>query len=181
MKKILVVIFVCLFTLSICFAQVSSDKAAKKTAERCLKLSENYLLGGDVKSAISQAELGLSYDDTISDIYYIKAAAEKMNGKTVREVMELSQKAFDLNNGVGYNEKGNRILYADLLSDTGRWLESLEVLDKDPFVFSADAEAIRIKNYYRIGTDEYLAKARSKINSARRIYKGDIRFISLFY
>jgi len=181
MKK---VFFVLIFSVSaaLSFAQTTSLKtASRRTAERCLKLSENYLLSGEVESALSQVELGLSYDDSISDLFYIKAVCQKNLGKAVKDVLEFSELAKEKNNWIGYNEKGNRILLADLLSDTGRLEEALDELDRAPFVFSADAEAIRIKTYYRAGTDESVKKARDKINIARRIYKGDLRFISLFY
>lgn len=181
MKKFLVLIFL-LGLVSVFYAQGFTPKvAARKTAERCLKLAENYLLADDVSSALSQAELGISYDDGISDLYYIKAVALKKSGRTNREVLQFSSKAKEIDNWIGYNQNGNRILLADLLSDTGKWVEALEELDRAPFVFSADAESVRIKTYYRIGTDEYVSKAREKINSARRIYKGELRFIDLFY
>ncbi len=179
--KIKIVFFVLFFT-SVCFAQsVSYQSASRRTAERCLKLSENYLLAGDTEAALNQAELALSYDDSISDLYYIKAVCLKNKGESVRRVMELSEAAKEKNTWIGYNEKGNRILLADLLSDTGSYDEALAELDHTPFVFSADAEAIRVKTYYRQGTDESLLRAREKINSARRIYKGDLRFVNLFY
>lgn len=175
-------IFLILISFSGLFAQsVSSKNASRRTAERCLKLSENYLLAQDWQSAFSQAEMGLTYDDSISDLYYIEAVCAKETGKPVKDVLTLSEVARSKNNWIGYNEKGNRILLADLFSDTGNLEEALEELDRTPFVFSSDAEAVRIKTYYRLGTDEYVTKAREKINSARRIYKGDIRFINLFY
>lgn len=180
MKKVLF-IFLLITSYSLFAQSVSNSLAGKKTAERCLKLSENYLFQGDTESALSQCELGLSYDDSISDLFYVKAVCKKNMGAPVREVLELSAEADRKDKWAGHNEKGNRVLYADLLSDTGRLEEALQVLDRSPFVFSADAEAIRIKTYYRLGTDEYVDKARGKINSARRIYKGDIRFINLFY
>lgn len=181
MKKLfsLSVLFV---AASLLFGQtVSAKNASRKTAERCLKLAENYLLSGDYSSAYSQAEMGLTYDDSISDFYYVKAVCEKNLGGTVRNVLDLSLAAREKNLWLGYNEKGNRILLADLLSDTGRLDEALEELDRAPFVFSADAEAVRVKTYYRFNSEDYTKKARDKINSARRIYKGDIRFLNLFY
>ncbi|MCF0242785.1 MAG: hypothetical protein HUK25_09110 [Treponema sp.] len=180
MKKVFFILVT--LNLGICFAQkVTSSQAGKKTAERCLKLAENYLRQGDMNSAFSQAELGLGYDDSISDLYYVKALCRQNMGATVQEVLELSETANDKNSWSGLNEKGNRILLADLLSDTGKYEKALDILDREPFVFSSDAEAVRIKSYYRIGTPDALEKARAKISTARRIYKGDVRFISLFY
>ncbi len=182
MKKVFFVLIFSTVLTVLCSAQGVSVKAAsRRTAERCLKLAENYLLSGDSDAALSQAELGLSYDDSISDLFYIKAVCLKELGNPVNQVLAFSKQAKDKNNWIGYNEKGNRILLSDLLSDTGSLDEALEELDRAPFVFSADAEAVRIKTYYRTGTEDAVSKARDKINSARRIYKGDIRFIQLFY
>ena len=49
------------------------------------------------------------------------------------------------------------------------------------FIYSADAEFIRIKNYYRIGTEDSIEQARLKINAARRIYPNDVRFPNIFF
>ena len=75
MKKFAVIF---LLSLGISFslaAQSSAGAANKNTALRCLKLAENCLVADDWQNALNQAELGLSYDDSISDLYYIKAAA----------------------------------------------------------------------------------------------------------
>ena len=180
MKKVFLCALISL--CGICFAQSVSQKAAsRRTAERCLKLSENYFLAGDIDSALYQAELGLTYDDSVSDLYYMKAVCRNKLGAAVREVLEISETAREKKNWIGYNEKGNRILLSDLLSDTGKYEEALNELDRTPFVFSADAEAVRIKTYYSEGSESSLPKARDKVNSARRIYKGDERFLNLFF
>lgn len=180
MKKVLVLILS--MSVGVCFAQSrSTSQASRKTAERCLKLAENYLLNEDYTSAVSQAELGLAYDDSISDFYYIIASGKKIGGEKTAAVISYVRTAYEKNNWVGYNEKGNRILLADLLSDTGNYESSLGILDEKPFIYSSDAEAIRIKTLYRMDTEESLILAREKINSARRIYKDDFRFHQLFY
>ncbi|MCQ2597014.1 MAG: hypothetical protein MJ181_04125 [Treponema sp.] len=182
MKKVLCLLLLCFSVQVLSFAQnVSYAAAARRTAERCLKLSETYFLSRDYTSAFNQAEMGLNYDDSVSDLYYLKAVSRKKLGATVKEVISLAKTASEKGNWIGYNEKGNRVLLADLLSDTGSYSEALDELDRTPFVFSADAEVIRIKTYYREGSDDSISKAREKINSARRIYKGDQRFLNLFY
>ena len=84
MKKnrwIVTLIFFVLSGLSFsAFAQTGTSGGAasaanRKTAQRCLSLSENFMLNGDWQNALSQAELGLSYDSGISDLLYVKAAA----------------------------------------------------------------------------------------------------------
>ena len=178
-KSIFAVIFsVFLFSLS---AQNSYQVANKNTAVRCLKLAENCLMSRDWNNALKQAELGLSYDDSISDLIYVKAAAlMNMNSKKA-DVLGQINKAFELDNWVNNKKNGARILYADLLSDTGKYEDSMNLLDSQPFIFSADAEFIRIKNLYRMGTSQSIENARLKLNSAIRIYPSDSRFANLFF
>ena len=181
MKKILN--FICILFLSSCFlfAQNSVSEANRNTAIRCLKLAETCLMGDDWNNALKQAELGLSYDSDISDLIYVKAAAQIHLGKTKAEVLNTIKEAFEKDQWVEYTKNGARILYADLLSDLGCYEESLDVLQKDSFLLSADSEFIRIKNYYRMGTPSSLSDARLKVNTSRRIYPNDRRFPNIFF
>lgn len=180
MKKLIISIFVLIISCSV-FAQNSAGSANHNTALRCLKLAENALVSGDWDSALRQAELGLAYDETVSDLIYVKAAARSNLGYSRSELLPVISKAFQMNSWVGYSQNGARILYADLLSDTGDYEGSLSLLNSDPFILSADAEYIRIKNYYRMGTAEALENARSKVNTARRVYPQDSRFPKIFF
>ena len=180
MKKLAVFLLIIGFSFRLT-AQNSAASANKNTALRCLKLAENCLVGGDWQNALNQAELGLSYDDSISDLYYIKAAASMNLGSTKADALRLISSAFERSNWAGYTKNGARIFIADLLSDTGLYEESLSALDSEPFIYSADAEFIRIKNYYRIGTEESLATARQRLNSDRRVYPTDQRFPGIFF
>ncbi len=163
------------------FAQSSASSANRNTALRCLKLAENCLLARDWSNALRQADLGLTYDDSISDLIYVKAAAQINQGKTKAYVLDLVSQSFDKNNWVAYNKNGARILYADLLSDTGFYSRSMSILDSTPLIYSADAEFIRIKNLYRMGDEESVNNARLKLNTARRVYPDDIRFPKIFF
>ena len=164
------------------FAQNASLAAAnRKTAVRFLKLAEDYLTQRIWSSALAQAQMGLAYDDTVADLWYIQAASLINLGKSRAEVLPLVAKALTEGEWVDYNRDGARILYADLLCDTGSYEQALGVLDALPFIYSADAEYIRIKSYYRMKTDDAVEKARSKVNSARKIYPKDMRFPRLFF
>ncbi|MDD5929633.1 MAG: hypothetical protein PUC37_07505 [Spirochaetales bacterium] len=178
--KVTLFLIISFFSYS-AFSQNSAATANKNTALRCLKNAENCLYAGDYKNALNQAALGLSYDDSISDLLYVQAAAMINSEFKIFEVLPIIENAFKKNNWSGYSKTGARILYADLLSDTGKYYESLKVLDDDEALFSADAEFIRIKNYYRIGTEETLNSARQRINSARRVYPADERFPNIFF
>lgn len=180
MKKSLLSVIIIFFLFSLS-AQNSYQAANKNTAVRCLKLAENCLMSGDWNNALKQAELGISYDDSISDLMYVKAAAlMNMNFKKADVLVQIKS-AFELDNWVSNKKNGARILYADLLSDIGKYEDSMNLLDSQPFIFSADAEFIRIKNLYRMGTSQSVESARLKLNSAIRIYPSDSRFANLFF
>lgn len=169
------------FPLCLCAAPVSVSAAGRKTAVRCLKLAEQYLTANDFENAVSQADIGLSYDDTVADLWYVKAAARSRLGAARAEVLPLVVTALTEGEWVDYNRDGARILYADVLCDTGEPERAVSVLDAEPFIFSADAEFIRTKAYYRMRTAEGIERARSRVNAARKIYTADMRFPRLFF
>lgn len=181
MKKYAIVVLLSFGFLFSAVAQNSAATANKNTALRCLKLAESCLVGKDWQNALNQAELGLSYDNSISDLYYIKAAAELNLGGTKADAIRTLSSAFERSSWAGYTKNGARVFLADLLSDTGLYEESISVLDSEPFIYSADAEFIRIKNYYRMGTTESLNTARLRLNSDRRVYPSDSRFPEIFF
>lgn len=181
-KKIFLSLFVLLSARFFLFAVSSSLSAAnRRTAVRCLKLSESFLSSDDYENALAQAELGLAYDEDVSDLWYVKAAAKSGLGASRAELIPLVSHALTEGEWVDYNRDGARILYADLLCDTGNYDQAVGILDAEPFIYSSDAEFIRAKSYYRIRTAESVEKARNKINSARKIYPSDKRFPKLFF
>lgn len=184
MKKFRFVLAVNIFLLLPFFLGAQNSKLAeinRKTAERCLKIAESLILSDDWNGALSQAETGLSYDNAVSDLYYVKAMAQSKLGSTKAEILSSIKLAFDSNTWINYNKNGARILYADLLCDTGFYEESLGVLNDEGFIYSADAEFIRIKDLYRLATADSIEQARDKINSTRKIYSSDSRFPELFF
>ncbi len=182
MKKFIALLFVTfVLACSFVFSQNSGTSANRNTALRCLKLAENCLIGDDWENALKQANLGLSYDENISDLIYVKAVAESKSGKTKADILKLVNLAFEKNDWVGYSKSGARIILADLLCDTGNYDASLNVLDSDPLLYNADAEYIRIKNYYRMSSEQSINNARLRLNSTRRIYPADSRFPEIFF
>lgn len=172
-----------LFTLAFLSAVSASsvDTVNRRTAVRCLKLAESYLSSNDYGNALSQAELGLSYDESVADLWYIKAAAKSGLMEPKAEILPLVMKAMTEGGWVDYNRDGARILYADLLCDMGNYDQAVAILDSKPFIYSSDAEFIRIKAYYCMRTADSIVKARDKINSARKIYPLDMRFPHVFF
>ena len=129
---------------SVCvFSQSYANKANRKTAERCLKIAESCLISNDYVNAKKQVELGLTYDDSISDFYYIKAAVQLHDSKPKADVITTIRTAFSKDNWISYSLNGARILLADLLCETKLYEESMGILDQEPYIYSADAEIIR--------------------------------------
>lgn len=175
---------ICVFFISSFFMfsqSFSVDSVNRRTAVRCLKLAESYLSSGDFGNALAQSELGLNYDDSVADLWYVKAAAKSGLGESKADVLPLVMKSITEGEWVDYNRDGARVLYADLLCDTGNYVQAIAILDSKPFVYSADAEFIRVKSYYCMRTEESIIKARDKVNSARKIYPSDVRFPHIFF
>lgn len=184
LKKSFCAVFFCLsFFCSNClYAQgLSAGEANRKTALRYLKVAEQYAASKNWNAADSSAELGLAFDDSISDLWYMRSVAKSAQNAPRYQIFPLIEKALDCELWVDYNKETARILYADILCSTRKFEQALEVLDGENFLYSADAEFIRSKIFYNLGTETFLEKARNKIDSARRIYPDDLRFPKLFF
>lgn len=181
MKKIFSVFLIILLNFNIFSQNISAFDANRKTAIRCLKLAEIYLSSNDFGNALAQVETALSYDETISDLLYLEALCKLSLGEKKAEVLKIITKAFTNGQWIDYNKNNARILYADLLCDTGKYDSALNILNTEPFLYSADSEFIRSKCLYNLKTEETLTQAREKIDSARKIYPKDLRFPTLFF
>ena len=173
----------CLAFLSQGFAasSKSAKKAARKSAARCLESATESCSAGRWQAAEVQARMGLSYDETLSDLWYILAVCAQGAGESKAQSISLLEKAFLFSQWTKYNRDNARLLYAQLLCETGRAQEALTVLDERPRIRQADAEFIRAKSYYRLNTDEGISQARRKINDAKKSYPNDGRFALVFF
>lgn len=175
------------FILSLSFIAFSLDLndnanlANRRTALRCLSNATNYVSEKNYDAALNQANLGIAYDDSISDLWYIVATSSYALGKTKAEIISFLNRSLDLSNWVNYNRDNARLMAADILSETGQLNRALELLDSVPPIYSSDAEFIRVKTYYRLADAASISKARNKIDGARKIYPSDLRFPLVFY
>lgn len=158
-----------------------AQSANYRTALRCLELSKQFLFRSEWTNAASQAELGCAYNDSISDLWYVAAESKYQSGAIPATVLPLIAKAIEKNNWVDANQSNARLLYAKLLCDIGNCTSALEQLDKEPVLYSAEAEYIRILSYYRLGTEESVATAREKVSAAVRLFPEDNRFPLVFF
>lgn len=160
------------------FCSVAFAEQSQKTALRYMNNARSALESHEWRAAESYAQMGLSYDERISDLWYFKAVAESALGETRASVLESSSQAVTLNNWFDYNKDNARILYADALCDSHEEKEALELLSNVPALTSADAEYIRAKCYYHLAD---LKNARAKIDEASKFYPSDARFPLLFF
>lgn len=164
-------------------ASKSAMMTARKNATRCLKVAKNYLTTGEVSRAQNYAQLGLGYDDSICDLWYILAKTRLLLGGERGKVLPLIQRAMAgvRKDWVDYNYDGARVLYAQLLCDTDSEQKAIDVLNTDPIISSADSEYIRTKSLYKEFSKNSVEAARDKVNVARKVYPQDERFPSLFF
>ena len=169
--------------LSFSFAQGANSAltANRRTAVRYLQLAKQFASEKLWSEADSNAKMGLAYDDKIADLWYLRAVSRMNLGEKKSRVLPLVVTALTEAEWVDYNRDGARILYADILCTTRQFEQALAVLDSEPFIYSADAEYLRAKACYCLGDAENIDKARSRIDSARRVYPSDSRFAELFY
>ena len=163
------------FVAASAFCQTSSsaDEANRRTALLCLEQSRDSIMDFDWVSAFDEANLGLSYDSAISDLWYIKAVAAVELNTPKAEVISMLASALNTNEWIQYERDAARVLYADLLSDTCRSSFALQILDEEPVIMSADADYIRAKSYYHLNNR---IKARNIISNAKNLYAHDGRF-----
>ena len=178
-KQFFCILFCSVFELCLVFPQnLSSSAANRKTAVRYLKVAEQYLASKNWTEAASNAQLGLAYDDSISDLWYISSLSKKSLNEPLYKIIPSVKKSLDCADWVDYNKDSARVFYADLLSSTRQAEKAIDILDAEPFIYSADAEYIRSKSYYMLND---FAQARNRIDAARRIYPDDMRFAELFF
>ncbi|MBD5441343.1 MAG: hypothetical protein HDR33_10135 [Treponema sp.] len=159
----------------------SAQGASRRTALRYLKLAKSSALSADWEKCAAFAKSGNEYDDSVADLWYLMALGKYNCGTSRKDVLPLLEKSLSGAEWVDYNKSGARIFLADLLCAMGKPSAALEILDEAPFIYSADAECVRVKSYYTIGDAENVARAREKVNVSRRIYPNDPRFAHLFF
>ena len=173
--------FLCVGSQGFAANSKSAKRAARKSATRCLETATENCAAGNWRAAEAQAKMGLAYDETLSDLWYILAVCSQGSGESKAQAISLLEKAFQNSQWTKYNRDNARLLYAELLCETSRAEEALKVLDSRPRLRLADADFIRAKSYYRLKTTEGTLQARRKIDDAKKSYPNDERFALVFF
>nr|MCR4790671.1 hypothetical protein [Treponemataceae bacterium] len=159
------------------FAQtfIDAEIAQRQTALRCANTARNYLLEENYGSALIQAEIGLSYDKQLSDLWYIKAVCASKNERSRYETLECAKNAYEYNDWNIFDPTQGLIIYADILIDTNNPEYAYQLLESK---FSKEIEYLKAKACYFLGD---IAKARSLLSSAYRVFSEEARFPYLFF
>lgn len=184
-KKKLSIVFFLFFLINFHFSidlfsyDLSSSKNAnRQTALRCAEVAKSFLMEENYSQAIIQVELGLAYDENISDLWYIKSLCSKYKKDPQSFVLDFAKKAYDCNDWTYFSENLGIILYAESLIYTGNNEKAYELLDEKKDIYSSDSEYLRALSCYRLGD---VTKARNIITSGVNVFPEDIRFPELFY
>ena len=156
----------------------SAEIANRQTAIRCAEVAKSFFMQEDYEFAFSQAELGLAYDDKISDLWYVKAMCVKNQNKPKAQVLEFAKKSFENSDWTCFAEDLGIVLYAEVLIQTGDFEKAYGVLENRKDIYSRDAEYLRALSSYLLGD---VVKARNIIASAVNVFPEDVRFPKLFY
>ena len=123
MKRKHVVFILCLFFLCVLqgFADVGSyvgntytDTSNYYTALRCLRLSMDYMQDSQWDNVISQTQLGISYSEEISDLWYLLARGMYQKGEPIYKVLDVLSVGIEKNRWLDYNRDSAYILYQEI-------------------------------------------------------------------
>lgn len=163
-------------------AQSSTNSSiGEQTAKRSLPLALEMLEKKEYKTALDLSTRALVFDNLISDLWYVKAAAILGEEKNVREALDSVKTGIELNNFISFTKEKARLLYASLLSRIGRSGEALLVLNQAPALSSLEADIIKIVCYYKSKSAAGIKEARKEVNKARKLYPEDPRIPYLFF
>lgn len=149
-----------------------------RTAQRCLELAKNALINFNYDEAYYLVLTGLDYDNTIPDLWYLKALLLSYQDGKRYEIIEAVETSLQGGQWLYYTPEAARILTAQVLVKTGSPKKALEILDAKPLVITSDAEYIRADACYKISE---VQKAREIISRARKSFPKDTRFPLLFF
>ena len=126
-------VLVCAFLCMAAFSQAETNSAMganRRTAIRYVQLAKQYAARKQWDEADAQARLGLAYDDSIADLWYIRAVSRFHAGTEPKAaILPLVVTALTEAEWVDYNRDSARIFYEDLLSDMLQFDASISALN----------------------------------------------------
>ena len=172
MKKIL-----CIFLFFISLFSINAQDAYRRTAIRYLQLSKDSLSDFSWTNAYELADIGIAYDTSLSDLWYVQALAYISLGKKPFEIIPLVQTSLSNGNWIDYNSNAARVLLASLYVEIGEYSDALSLVDERPILMTQEAERIRAEAYYGLGDFD---NARKIISVAINTYPNGTGWTSVF-
>ena len=159
------------------FAFSQTPAPYTETAVRCIDIAKNLLANEEYEASYSRAALGLTYDNTVADLYYIQALGMSQRGLPPYKIEPLLKSALQ-NKWYEYNKDAARLLLASLYTKTARAAEALSLLNERPLLSGKDALYIRANALYLLGN---IGDARKTVRQGALQFPEDPRFALLFF
>ena len=159
------------------FAFSQTPAPYTETAVRCIDIAKNLLANEEYEASFSRAALGLTYDNTVADLYYIQALGMSQRLFPPYKIEPLLKSALQ-NKWYEYNKDAARLLLASLYTKTARAAEALSLLNERPLLSGKDALYIRANALYLLGN---IGDARKTIRQGALRFPEDPRFALLFF
>ena len=159
------------------FAFSQTPAPYTETAVRCIDIAKNLLANEEYEASFSRAALGLTYDNTVADLYYIQALGMSQRLFPPYKIEPLLKSALQ-NKWYEYNKDAARLLLASLYTKTTRAAEALSLLNERPLLSGKDALYIRANSLYLLGN---IGDARKTVRQGALQFPEDPRFALLFF
>ena len=159
------------------FAFSQTPAPYTETAVRCIDIAKNLLANEEYEASFSRAALGLTYDNTVADLYYIQALGMSQRLFPPYKIEPLLKSALQ-NKWYEYNKDAARLLLASLYTKTARAAEALSLLNERPLLSGKDALYIRANSLYLLGN---IGDARKTVRQGALQFPEDPRFALLFF
>ena len=159
------------------FAFSQTPAPYTETAVRCIDIAKNLLANEEYEASYSRAALGLTYDNTVADLYYIQALGMSQRLFPPYKIEPLLKSALQ-NKWYEYNKDAARLLLASLYTKTARVAEALSLLNERPLLSGKDALYIRANALYLLGN---IGDARKTVRQGALQFPEDPRFALLFF
>jgi len=159
------------------FAFSQTPAPYTETAVRCIDIAKNLLANEEYEASYSRAALGLTYDNTVADLYYIQALGMSQRLFPPYKIEPLLKSALQ-NKWYEYNKDAARLLLASLYTKTARAAEALSLLNERPLLLGRDALYIRANALYLLGN---IGDARKTVRQGALQFPEDPRFALLFF
>ena len=159
------------------FAFSQTPAPYTETAVRCIDIAKNLLANEEYEASYSRAALGLTYDNTVADLYYIQALGMSQRLFPPYKIEPLLKSALQ-NKWYEYNKDAARLLLASVYTKTTRAAEALSLLNERPLLSGKDALYIRANSLYLLGN---IGDARKTVRQGALQFPEDPRFALLFF